>query len=881
MKKHTLRKLIAGTVAGCLSATTMAGGPLNLNPNDPEGVERWPNGGQDIPYNIDLGGLGPLDNTEAVAMVEAALGSWEGIASATATYTTSGQLAFDVDSTNFAPFVDNLFFGNNNADGLSPVVFDEDGSIFVALFGVSGVLGFASTDTRDADGNPIEAVNFLNGGAINGGFPLADFEGVTFHEFGHYSGMGHTVVNGQNIALGDTSGPTPFNTYGQSPGDQTETMYPFALQGGGQITPHADDIAYFSFMYPSDTYFAESGTIVGQILTPSGEPITGVNVIARNVADPFVDAVSAISGDREGSGIYTLNGLTPGAAYTVHVDQILQGGFSTTPVALPGPEEFYDAGESNDATVDDPSVATPVVVAAGAPVGGIDIIFNQPPPGSVDLGDDDFVELFPSFPIGICGATFDSLFVNSNGSVSFGAGDTFFVESAGGMLAGPPRIAGLWDDLSPNNGGSVSFEEKADRFTVTFSGVPEFPATGANTFTISIFKTRAQMNGDEITGVLSNPFRVDYGAMSAPDGLAGYSCGGLVTSGFEEPSDLSSFTRSIKTKGKAAVYEQFTFGSPNDLSDTRLRYLATRPLKDRFEPNNSAADAAEVSLPFDTIDDFSAIDPGDADFYSFYAEGGRTLFAETITGQIDTVMGLYLLTDAGAELIALDDDGGAGTLSALQVPLAETGKYAIAVSTFPDFNFEGAGFSAGRYVLAIEAIDGFILNLGDDDSAEVDIGFSFPFNGATYDSVFVNSNGNLTFGEGDTDFSESVFDFLNGPPRIAPLFDDLSPNAGGRVVVGGDGSSFTVEFDGVPEFFASTTNTFAVTLYPNGDINITYGGIAAQDGLAGVTEGNGAADTGNTDLTGAAGLSSSGTTYELFPFGSNDLTDAVLDFVSP
>ena len=53
------------------------------------------------------------------------------------------------------------------------------------------------------------------------------------HEFGHYSGMAHTVVNGENLAFGDESGPTPFNTYGNAPANQSETMYPFALVGGG------------------------------------------------------------------------------------------------------------------------------------------------------------------------------------------------------------------------------------------------------------------------------------------------------------------------------------------------------------------------------------------------------------------------------------------------------------------------------------------------------------------------------------------------------------------------------------------------------------------------------------------------------------------------
>ena len=117
-------------------------------------------------------------------------------------------------------------------------------------------------------------------------------------------------------------------------------MYPFLFINGGQATPHRDDIAIFSTLYPEPTFAATTATISGRILGPNRTtPLTGVNVIARNVASPYDDAVSAISSDftndyTEGAplvGRYRLRGLTPGASYAVFVDQILAGGFSTPP----------------------------------------------------------------------------------------------------------------------------------------------------------------------------------------------------------------------------------------------------------------------------------------------------------------------------------------------------------------------------------------------------------------------------------------------------------------------------------------------------------------------------------------------------------------------
>ncbi|MCZ6669425.1 MAG: carboxypeptidase-like regulatory domain-containing protein, partial [Acidobacteria bacterium] len=362
-----------------------AGGPLLLSQSGKPFL--WPSGGTAIPFNPDQGKLGPLVNAAAVLQTVTAFSQWESIPTATATYVNAGKLPVDVNITNFAPF---LF--PSAPDGLSAIVYDADGSIFGLLFGGgSGVLGFAGPEwVNPATGTILEGVSFLNGGSILGGFPSSRFLDVQVHEFGHYSNLAHTVVNGQVAILGDSNGPSPFNTFPpESLFGKIETMYPFIIGGGGMATPHADDRAIFSTLYPRTGFFAEAGSISGTILSVSGEAkLSGINVIARNIADPFVDAVSAISGDFQlipgGSGsfagAYRLNGLTPGAEYAVFIDRIRAGGFSTPPLNFASPEEFYNgAGESGDPCTDFPGEFVPVVAAAGVEETGIDIILNPFP----------------------------------------------------------------------------------------------------------------------------------------------------------------------------------------------------------------------------------------------------------------------------------------------------------------------------------------------------------------------------------------------------------------------------------------------------------------------------------------------------------------------
>jgi hypothetical protein len=684
--------------------SAFAGGPLEVcRPGTPYA---WPNGGLNIPWNPDRGNLGPLTNAQAVAFVGLAFGQWDAVPSASTTYLQGPALPEDVTVDNFFPY---LFPAA--PDGLSAIVFDDTGEIFDLLFGPdSGILGFAGPEWLDPSTCHIaEGMSFLNGPAFTSAQVALD---IMVHEFGHYQNLAHSVVNGQ-IVIGDTSGPTPNNTFPiTSLANRIETMYPFYFgPAAGFSTPDKDDIGMFSSLYPSATFAASTGTITGRILASNGmTPKSGFNVIARNIANPFGDAVSSISGDmtRDYSpdsplaGVYTLRGLTPGAQYAIFVDGIQDGGFSTPPGILPGPEEFYNGVNESGASTDVPNQYTPVVAVAAIVVDDIDIIFNRFTPGTaLPLTDDSAVVLALPFRFHMCGTAYEEIIVNANGTVTFGAPNPDFSESAPEFLGGPPQIAGLWDDLNPAAGGTVTFEESRSAFTVKFIGVPERgpggTGVGSNTFSITLRR-------------LLNFIDVKYGALSAQDGLAGVSCGGAVTSGFETPVDLSAKSRSvINLLFQPAVYEEFeaptatTPGSPNDLSNLTLRYTPTTDYFDLFEPNGSLARARPVSLPFNTIPvhRFTELSsPDDVDYFRFRARAGQVIVAEILSSQIDTVLGLY--HRASGTLVAADDDSGAGALSRIRFTIPVDGEYAVAVSSFPDFEFDGGGEGGiGRYVLDV------------------------------------------------------------------------------------------------------------------------------------------------------------------------------------
>ncbi|SPE39295.1 conserved hypothetical protein [Candidatus Sulfopaludibacter sp. SbA3] len=152
------------------------------------------------------------------------------------------------------------------------------------------------------------------------------------------------------------------------------------------------------------------------------------------------------------------------------------------------------------------------------------------------------------------------------------------------------------------------------------------------------------------------------------------------------------------------------------------------------------------------------------------------------------------------------------------------------------------GVAQQGYDAAAAAAGAPLIALDDDDSRLVTLPFAFPFFGASYRQVYVNSDGNLTFTVGDSASTpRSLGRMTAGPPRISPLFDDLNPaqTAGGvRVLV--EGARAVVSWVKVPEYAISgtgTLQTFQARLYPDGHIDFAYADVNPASAVAGIAPG--------------------------------------------
>lgn len=141
--------------------------------------------------------------------------------------------------------------------------------------------------------------------------------------------------------------------------------------------------------------------------------------------------------------------------------------------------------------------------------------------------------------------------------------------------------------------------------------------------------------------------------------------------------------------------------------------------------------------------------------------------------------------------------------------------------------------------LPTDPANGTQLTLGDDDYFAVAAppGRTFRIFGSQFPEIFIGSNGYVTFGSGDSEYSPTITDHYNRP-RVSGLFVDLTP-APGQVSYRFLEDRFVATWQAVPLWSIGGSNTFQIEIFNDGRIRLTWLGITAIAPIVGLSQGAG------------------------------------------
>jgi hypothetical protein len=136
---------------------------------------------------------------------------------------------------------------------------------------------------------------------------FVNFNNVAVHEFGHFSGLGHSYIDGNLQSI-------RYDRYGSFLGPYPNlrtmaTMFPYELNGSESRTLEEDDKVGLSHLYPTSAFYSTRGTLSGKVvsaLDPT-EPVFGAHVVAVDTSKK--ETVGVLS---QKDGSFILDGLTPG-----------------------------------------------------------------------------------------------------------------------------------------------------------------------------------------------------------------------------------------------------------------------------------------------------------------------------------------------------------------------------------------------------------------------------------------------------------------------------------------------------------------------------------------------------------------------------------------
>lgn len=157
--------------------------------------------------------------------------------------------------------------------------------------------------------------------------------------------------------------------------------------------------------------------------------------------------------------------------------------------------------------------------------------------------------------------------------------------------------------------------------------------------------------------------------------------------------------------------------------------------------------------------------------------------------------------------------------------------------------------------------------LGDGDNGYRDVplqGAPFRFFGVSYDTIYIGTNGYITFTQGDTTARISPTSLASELPRIAPLWSDLEVVTTGDIYYNRLDDRHLITWDGAGQPAYSGISTFQAMLYDDGRIVFAYRKVKAQAALVGLSPGGSELEPQPVDFSNAPSETVSGPFFETF-----------------
>lgn len=733
-------------------------------------------------------------------------------------------------------------------------------SVQVSDLTLSGIAGALVTGATVLPGDT--TVRFTISGVTVEGTLTATIPGTAITDA--YGNAGTTFSASYAVDIGTVPYPvplTPKNPRGSLIYDPSIAgIIGFAGDTDSFFIPTDPDVTVTVIVKPA-AGLQPSVTLLDPTNTPVGSNTAGAagqNALIQTAPAPAGGTYTiVVSGAGGTTGSYTvqliLNAaqeeegtLTGASNNTLGAAQNIDGSFLTVSTSQASAQRGAALG-----TVD----STAGYAAAAVPFTFTDISATGTDIPSLTGVDDSFASASIGFSFTFYGTAFTSLFVSSNGLMSFVSGTSSFSNLTLSANPAQATIAPFWDDLHITNSagtarvktqvigpvGSRQFIVQWDKVRFFSGGSTADPITfqavlneGTNTVQFNyldvVSATAAGNNGGSASvGVKrANPTSgqfLELALNNGPNAFVGTGQSTLVFPVLPNP-DNYAFTLAAGETATLAVTGQTPGTVTVELLDGAGSVLAT-----------GVAGSTNLTRVI-----------------SNYSVSSTATYYARVLGDGLLPYSLVVTRDAALDTEANDAFGSAqaigGNHGALGAITSVSNYVAAAVPfTFTDISVTGTD---------IPALTGV-----DDVSTSVSIGFTYTFFGTAFTSLFVSSNGLITFGTANSGFSNATLSANPTQAAIAPLWDDLHiTNSTGTArvktqVVGPVGSrQLIIQWDKI-SFFSSTSAADTLTF----QAVLSEGTNAVQFNYLDLVSGT---QAGNNGASASAGLKAANPTSGSF-----------------